>query len=1254
MKTYLNLCTQLSRQLLVILFFACSSVALGIQPIPDIAQSPLELTPTVNPNVMILLDDSGSMDFEVMTPDVVTSGLFFSAAQSANDGDDALELTPRAGCELITAAFGGYAYGVASPTNEYIDSTGSNCYVAPADDFRFRSALFNSLYFNPAIEYQPWVGFFQDATGNDVEFGPIDVNNAPFDPFDPSLGTIDLLAEDSVVGFMRYYIDANNDGIIQTDEERLLSNATLEIQQKFANWFSYYRSRQLRAKALLGKFIVSQTGTQIGLVRFNVSTEPSLEATEMNVNADDGAKRALLNELYATQPNQLAIEGERSPLIDRYFETAEYLADRSNDVFPANVDDPAAPGTAGECQANHIFVASDGFRDLDLAPQFQVNEDGNGDTEFDGGVFADNFSRTFADIAIQYYEDDLRTDADNVVSVEQVDINRYPSTPELEDDDEFQQHVKTHLLTTNPAQSLLEPDQNLEFPTGPATAVANPPWENPLFTDFGLLQDLVHAAYNGRGLYLDTATSESVNTELTNLTNAVATGVGSTTPVAINTQIEEGDFVLFRTFFDSSSISGDVVAQFIDLDGSLNETESGEPIFEWSAAQELDVLVGDDGERIEDRIIVSYSDNTNNIGQANNFEFDDIDAAQQGLLDNPPPAIAGIGQSRLDYLRGDTSNEGPNFTAGEFRIRPETTSTGGGVTHFAKLGTIANSTPVFIGLPSAVGRFGGAWPNAAGETYFDFQDDQANRDASLIVGANDGMVHVFDTETGRERFAYVPELIFPELFNLTNPDFQHQFFVDSTPSVSDAYIRETSSATSPSWNTIAIGGLGAGGRGYYALNLTEADAVNSVASALEAVMWEFGPEDDPDATVVGGELLSDLGLSFGKPIIAMSNDTDAFGNQRWVAIFGNGYNSTSTSGNAVIYMLFIDEGLDGIWNVSDLVKIDTGVGGAIGGFNNPNGIADVRAIDVDGNGTVDRLYAGDLRGNLHVVDVSSDNPSAWSSALNRFILFEARNDSSNDPQPITTRPIVVPATQAAATSGDPETAPGISNGFIVIFTTGSFFTESDSNNTDIQSIYGVFDDLATDDEINANTLVEQTLSNVISDDGDEVRIVSDTPVSLGAQDDGSFVNGWFINLDVPAQGASSGVEFPGERAVRELVLINDVLFINTVIPQENSCDPLPGGFGLALNPFTGSAGTEVIFDINNDSEFDENDNINIAGDLNVVVGTRFDSTPSSPVFSGTNRIVQQTDGRVIVDPINPDALGFNQFVGRRSWREVVF
>lgn len=1233
--------------------------ASALEPIADIAQTPLTLTPTVDPNVMLLFDDSGSMDFEIMTSDALSSGLFFAPQPNGANAVTSLptlQIARRENCDLATAAFGGYAYGTAAPTNHYVDTTDNNCYVAATDAWRFRSAAFNQLYFDPDQTYEPWTGFRTEG-GNDVEFGNIDPANAPYDPFNPALGTIDLLATHPVTGDFRYYTwaDTNSNGQFENGEqtEFLINAAPTEVQQNFANWFSYYRSRHLRTKAALGQFVASQVGTRMGLVRFNFSEFPSMPVTEMNDSIEVGAKRALLDAIYSIQPAQSAsLVNERSPLHKRYIDAAEYLACNENELFPAGFECPAESGAAGTCQANHIIVASDGFIDLFPFSSLQAaegigNQDIDTNNEFDGGAFADAFMNTFSDAAISYYKNDLQpTIADDVALVSE-DLNRYPSgPPELNADEPIHQHIRTHIFTydvADPVVPNVDPVFDLSFPDVPANQAFS--WDSPTASDFGLLQDLVHAAYSGRGQYIDTTRPINEVTDQTDgLSATITTGVGSTVPVAINTQITQGDFVVYRAFFDSTSLSGDLTAQQLSIEGVLN-TSGGQDVFDWSAAAELDVTVGVNGDNFTQRNIITYSDD-DGAGQARIFNFNSLAPAQQALLT----------EGQLNYLRGETADEG--IIDGQFRVRPETVSTGGGVTHFAKLGTIANAAPVFVGSPGAVGRFGGAWPNAEGLSYADFQIDQAGREPIILAAANDGMLHAFNADNGSERFAYVPELVFDQLFRLSSQDYRHQFYVDSTPSVNDAFIMGAATASSPTWNTIAIGGLGAGGRGYYALNITDIDSVSSTTDALQTVMWEFGPEDDPDAEVVDSDIVSDLGLTFGRPTIGMSNAQDSAGNQRWVAIFGNGYNSTSSSGNAVIYILFIDEGLDGVWSSSDLVKIDTGIGGVDDGFATPNGIADVRAIDTDNNGTIDRLYAGDLRGNLHVVDVSSEFQTSWNDASNRFVLFEAAYQLTSESQAITTRPIVVPVSPVISgmSSGEDgsDTNPAVSqDGYIVVFTTGSFFTETDGSSADIQSIYGIYDDLSGA-QVGPDTLIEQTLSNQVAENGVEVRIVTDNPVTIGEQDSGNTVNGWFIDFDVPVQGASSGVEFPGERSVQPSTLINEALFINTIIPQTLSCDPGPGGFGLVLNPFTGGPGDTVIFDINFDSLFDENDNITVSGEVNVVIGTRFDSTPSAPAFAGNFRIVQQVNGDIAVDGINPAALEFNAFSGRRSWREVVF
>jgi len=1245
-----------------------SSATYALPPINDIAQTPLELTPTVEPNIMILFDDSASMDFEVMTADALSSGLFFAPNPDGShlgSTEVGLQITHRDDCQLIAAAFGGYAYGIKSSLNQFTPNSSlgndkANCYVADEKAWRFRCSSFNTLYYDPTQSYQPWAGLRSDGT----PFPDAEINAAPVDPYQVNSATVNIEAPDSSTGIdaFRYYnchLDENTGNFVQdiiSDEAGGIDGAIvigpgtpLQEKQNFANWFSYHRSRHLRAKALLGDFIAGQNETRIGLTQLNTSM-PSLEVEEMNQSfEDEGAKRDLLDALYSLSPDEMT----NSRFDDRYVQAARYLGCQSNNIFSSGVDCPSEPAPAGTCQPNHIVLASDGFQngsnggfsdDGFLITFGSTNEDVDSQSgEFTGGPFADTASsglfpidvdqvRTFSDIAIRFYRDDLRSSLPDDVQPTATDINRYPFTNAslLEVDDRLHQHIKTHVVTyAVPLET--EEEAFLQFPENNANGL-DPPfaWLSPLESDIGLLQNLVHGVFSGRGEYIKaTDPLSGANSGVEKLTDLVAQGVGSTTPIAINTQTATANIVIYRTFYDSTSNSGDLVAQeiVINSDGTLNIESDSEPNFEWSAANQLDILVDENGASNSQRNIITYSSDTND---GINFEFDDLDPTQQSQLNQPLPGSLVLGEDRLDYLRGLTAREGTSFDAGQFRVRPETTSTGGGIVHFAKLGTIANAAPVFVGQPQAVGRFGGAWPNTDGETYFDFQVNQNDRDGSVLVAANDGMLHVFDAETGQERFAYIPSFVYENLSQLTFPEYQHRFFVDGTPIVGDVYIRNDGSS-SQSWNTIVIGGLGAGGRGYYALNITDEES----GDFTDQVMWEFGPEDDPDAFVDGfGVLRSDLGLSFSEPVIAMSNATDGE-EQRWVAIFGNGYNNTGVDGPAVIYILFIDRGIDGDWSQSgDLVKIDLGEDG----ITNPNGIGDLRVIDRDGNGTADQIYAGDLLGNLHAINISSSNPNDWDLNSNRYILFEAKYSETNETQPITTRPIVV--------NNDGGTVDDV----IVVFATGSYITNSDAVNTDIQSIYGIVDDFSGS-QIDANQLVEQVLVNeqfVDADTGEitAVRIVSDNPAT-------SSNRGWFIDFDVPVANTSAGTEFPGEKAIRAMQLRNGILFTDTVIPQALNCGPAPGGFSLALDPQTGTAGSEVIFDINNDGEFNDEDNISLSGGSvnKIIVGARYDNTSLDAVFIDSLRINQDVTGNFTVVRTNTAQ---TQLVGRQAWREVGF
>ncbi|MEM7401622.1 MAG: hypothetical protein AAF304_06700, partial [Pseudomonadota bacterium] len=175
----------------------------SVSAVLNISDVPLELSPSLPPNILILMDDSGSMDWEVATQDLGNSGALCAISISGTcDFVNIIHRVPEGGapatCEpyvnppaIIPPAVatqdyaGGYVYGVRFPGDPIPTDTAlvddrviANCYVAADDDFRFRSVDFNPLYFDPNKTYVPWAG-------NDINGVPYDnanLTNAPNDP----------------------------------------------------------------------------------------------------------------------------------------------------------------------------------------------------------------------------------------------------------------------------------------------------------------------------------------------------------------------------------------------------------------------------------------------------------------------------------------------------------------------------------------------------------------------------------------------------------------------------------------------------------------------------------------------------------------------------------------------------------------------------------------------------------------------------------------------------------------------------------------------------------------------------------------------------------------------------------------------------------------------------------------------------------------------------------------------------------------
>ena len=337
------------------------------------------------------------------------------------------------------------------------------------------------------------------------------------------------------------------------------------------------------------------------------------------------------------------------------------------------------------------------------------------------------------------------------------------------------------------------------------------------------------------------------------------------------------------------------------------------------------------------RVIMTYNPT---VKDGTSFRWTSLDASQQALIQGADTVT--VGQNRLNYLRGDASNEGT--TAANFRQRPT-----------SKLGDIVNSAPQYVGAP--LGQYDDTTILSqayAGAAYASFRTINTSRTPVIYVGANDGMLHGFNATTGAEVMAYVPSKSYDNLRSLSLQNYSHKYFVDGSPTVADAEIGGIGS-----WKTVLVGGMNSGGRGVYALDVTAPSTFSESSTApANTVLWEFTNGND-----------ADVGFTYSKPMIVKMN------NGKWAAIFGNGYNASGigATGEATLYILFIEDGIDGTWGANDWLKITT----KAGSVGTPNGLASVNAMDIDSNGTVDFIYAGDLLGNMWKFDVSNANKNLW-------------------------------------------------------------------------------------------------------------------------------------------------------------------------------------------------------------------------------------------------------------------------------------
>jgi len=1330
----------------------------------DLSQQPLEIGLSAVPNVLVITDDSGSMAWDFMTEDAEANGVFRIDGNSTNYyylwpdqlNNDWRTLTRReeqSGYNnkgIWRAQNNDYNKIYYNPEIRYRPWTGLD-----EDGDVFQDSLFASATVNPwegtggrdlsqnnLARYYKWIdkkianpGFDADNPGAAPEF--IADPNCPgnvvdvIDSLPSPLGNdgcregwlVDIKAEtgsdewvDPLNG-LATNIDYTTNGFADgsnkfpkfPNRNDCAGNdfcSLTEEQQNFANFYTYARNREYAAKLALGIVFGEAENVRLGFTGLQ-TTSAKIPIANVNKAPTTGRKKAFLDAVYQIEsrgatPLRLSLRGA-----GQYFKCSQ-----TNNIMNAwgtpgdgevsgsfNGGCPIEAAPAGTCQSNTTILITDGYWS-GSSPGLRRDADGDsiktltgsGVSEFDGGAFkgAGSETNTLADVAMLYYESDLHPGLADEIVVKSLDKARAPSDAFASN--RMHQHMKTYVISFGQ-------ESQIEEPTDYTQAVD---WGNPISNRGDYLQarvdDTQHAAFNGRGRLFSSSNPEQLAIDIGQVLEEIQEGEGAASAVSFSSDELKADSILYKGSYNIKNGSGSLVAQRIALDGTLSRDNV------WEAETLLDAA------NYVDRAIFTFDENSNTgvylapanltCGQANALLDQPILGCD--FSGTPSPELT----DKINYFKGDRTNEfAPDNgqPAGIFRGRTTV------------LGDIVGSSPVYVNAPNRGFRLGLPYPQGEQSySYFLNNETLAARAKMLYLGANDGMLHGFDGETGVEKLAFIPNEVITGRYNnplraLASPAYQHRYFVNLPPVVDDIFIGQPISAFEAGdplfnddkrWQTILIGGYGVGGKGYFALNVTD-PANFTEANEEKLVFWEFSEEDDVyplDTNGIAflnsdGDLISDyqtppqaikdLGYSTSVPVIAISNILAADGEREWISLFGNGANSTS--GIAKLFMLLIDKGRDGVWchpdsrfgdelatragcdnDEYDFLKLTTGNGANAAG--QPNGLGSPRAIDADRNGTVDYVYAGDEQGNLYRFDlcrrdlpttaIERDTDPDWygggpsqckygKTIFKQWTvtkIFTARS-STNQVQPAISKPVVV------------RHPSGV--GYGVIFGTGRYAKTSDITDTSLQAIYGLWDRLG-DQEIPKAALVQQSYSNVCGvlggeaaeDDAESIcarTLSSNSVVYTPPTDDDVGTLGWYNELAVPNATNPGSIDFPGERAVRNLVIRGGFAFVNSVVPRQGgTCGSVTGGFGLAFCPLTGTLDCKDgdVFDLNNDGEFTALDRFN----GNRVAAINYGSaTPSDAAFLGERRFTQLSDGTLssILTNTKPTFR-----TGRLSWRRL--
>lgn len=609
----------------------------------DVSKLPLRYDAKAKPNVIFGMDDSSSMNIELMQPGTKDGMAWWDANAERFWINGVFQSTGTALGGLFGTSNSGTVSGMPPPSPQFA---------------ALRSSAYNPLYYDPLTTYEPWPPAYHD--GAERIYGPANPKATKSNPARSNSSTVDLTTD-------RAWTLTYRKGMLKPDGNKAagdepietavypatywvrepcaieagwnsncapgpVSGVTLkryqikndtrtypsgrsydEEMQNFANWWSYARNRRLMLADKMGKVLNETVGVRMAVVPFNRRT--SVTMYDMDVEAD---RRKVMGVFYANPVS--AANGTPTAAALNFIGTEFH---NNGQVI------------IHSCQRNNAFIVTDGLAsDQVAAPTY--------DRTLYGAAwpYSPVQAGSVSDIALAYYTLNARngrTETADVNGVKRplVDGRVAEVVSPANPDNNTNLHVNTFAITMGLSGRVwpgVTDAWSGKFST----------WPTDIRGSIGAIDDLWHATVNGRGqMYgADTpkATAEKIRQALTEMVGQVR---GQLAPVIADANLARGTGRVYQASYVLSEFSGDVTARVIDK--RTGEVDKAAEVI-WSASARLKAM--DWSKR---RIYTAENKpfNHENVG-----------------------ALLGGNAALVDYLRGKRDGEGSVYRQRQSLLGP--------------------------------------------------------------------------------------------------------------------------------------------------------------------------------------------------------------------------------------------------------------------------------------------------------------------------------------------------------------------------------------------------------------------------------------------------------------------------------------------------------------------------------------------------------------------------------------------------------